>query len=50
MEGEILERLRRIEERLDALTLICEEILEDLTPGCYTAPAGFSFEAAAGQL
>ena len=48
-EEQILERLRRIEERIDALFLLCEEILEDIPSGCYTAPAGFSFVANQGQ-
>jgi hypothetical protein len=44
-EREIWEALRRIEQRLDALTLICEDILEDMPQATYTAPAGFSFVA-----
>jgi hypothetical protein len=44
-ERELWEALRRIEQRLDALTLICEEILEDMPQPIYTAPVGFTFEA-----
>jgi hypothetical protein len=48
-EKEILEGLRRIEQRLDELALILQEILEELPSPVYMAPAGFSFTASSAD-
>lgn len=43
-EEDMLRRVRDIDRRVHALEHICFEILREIKPQTYTAPAGVTFE------
>jgi hypothetical protein len=49
-EEEILHRVRRLEEKVTLLEVICLEILENVKRPTYAAPAGFAFAPGAVPL